>query len=67
MTEFIDSLLRWKADKQCLVTRRLGASFSIAPLIDLDFTSRNDTTRAYLEVMKKLDNNVYNTEKEQQI
>ena len=49
------------------MTRRLGASFSIAPLIDLDFKSRNDTTRAYLEVMKKLDNNVYNTEKEFQI
>jgi hypothetical protein len=47
------------------MTKRLGASFAIAPLVDLGFQSKMDSNRAYLEVIQRLDNNVYNTEKEQ--
>ena len=46
--------------------RRLGATYSLAPLIYSQNQSRLDVNQAYLEVMSKLDGNVYATEKEKQ-
>ena len=67
LTEFRDGTLRFKATPFCLMQNRLGATFSLAPLIYAQNQSRLDANQAYLEVMSRLDGNIYNTEKEKEM
>ena len=67
LTEFRDGTFRFKATPYCLMQSRLGATFSLAPLIYSQNQSRLDANQAYLEVMSRLDGNVYNTEKEKEV
>lgn len=46
--------------------KRLGATYSMAPLIDFSFNSKLDAHRAYLEIMMRLDKNVYLDEVERE-
>ena len=62
LVEFRDGTFRFKAEKQCLMTRRLGATFSLAPLVQ----SHNHANQAWLDVMQRLDGNMYKNEKEKQ-
>jgi len=66
MTEFRDGTFRFKAKSFCLMQKRLGATFSLAPLIYCQNLSRLDANQAYLEVMQRLDGNVYKNEKERE-
>lgn len=51
LTEFRDGTFRFKANSFCLMQRRLGATFCLAPLIYCQNLSRLDANQAYLEVM----------------
>ena len=61
-TEVTYSFLSYKSATTCLMTTRLGATFSLAPLL----YSQNQTNQAFLEVMQHLDGNTYHVEKEQE-
>ena len=66
LTEFRDGTFRFKGTSFCLMQRRLGATYSLAPLIYCQNLSRLDANQAYLEVMQRLDGNVYKDEKERE-
>ena len=66
LTEFRDGTFRFKATSIFLMQKRLGATFSLAPLIYCQNLSRLDANQAYLEVMQRLDGNVYKTAKERE-
>ena len=51
LTEFRDGTFRFKATSIILMQKRLGATYSLAPLIYCQNLSRLDANQAYLEVM----------------
>ena len=62
LSTFDNGVFFCSVDKKCLWTKRLGAAYSLAPLIGI---SRLDANQAYLEVMQRLDKTMYKSEKEQ--
>jgi hypothetical protein len=61
MSTFDCGRLFCSVNKKCLWTKRLGAAYSLAPLISIG----SNANLAYLEVMERLDRTVYKSQKEQ--
>ena len=64
LTEHIYSFLSYKSTTTCLMTSRLGATFSLAPFL---FAARNQSNQAFLEVIQRLDGDTYKAEKEREM
>ena len=61
LSTFDCGVLFCSVNKKCLWTKRLGAAYSLAPLISIG----SNANQAYLEVMQRLDKTMYKSEKEQ--
>ena len=61
LSTFATGVLFCSVNKKCLWTKRLGAAYSLAPLISIG----SNANQAYLEVMQRLDKTMYKSEKEQ--
>jgi len=55
---FSDGVLVFSVFKQCIMRQRLGASYSLAPLLNKGLSLSN---QAYMNAMKSVDQNIYRT------
>ena len=58
MSTFHNSLLVFSVVKSCVMRSRLGPTYSLAPLLDFGLS---DSNQAYLNVVRKIDKNIYKT------
>ena len=63
MTEITYSFLSYKSASACLMTNRLGATFSLAPFL----YAQNQSNQAFLDVIQHLDGRTYQIEMEREL